>query len=488
MNVVNESRYRPGEAIDVNRITAVIGAWMIALALIVTGSTGCRPTSTAGSGSTDAVDPADSQARDVVPIEQRGDAKIRLRDVFRRYQVCSYYHDDGRVTLTSDGETSTTAPMRVRFNRREMNVDAYAARVRVDVDPNRVGAGVPDQDRVELTAWFDEVESSNFDSQVLRSGWESPMNQRLSLDRILQDEVLRSRLSAGLAGPPPQLEWLLADEPMSRLFQIDEPSRDRFEWLEDARLEKEITHRIVVTSDRDRFVFWIDPATSLIRRVELPPPPTIGEEFGSDSDWSLTLDLVDATFQPADDSVPEFSMAPSFKPIEVRQLIPIPPPPPSSLVGRRIDIRLRSSDSNADRFRVIAIMPTMAGDRRRWTQTWAGVIPLLAGATELFLIAPDSRSAETLTEFPSPPVSVRLQNDVKATMRTLRLDSGSLAVVDANDRVLLIEPSTDAGSIGNVVAVIRDSLSGVDVPRRIADDYKELIRGYRSRLDAVRLP
>jgi hypothetical protein len=92
-----------------------------------------------------------------------------------------------------------------------------------------------------------------------------------------------------------------------------------------------------------------------------------------------------------------------------------------------------------------------------------------------------------LKEFPSPPVTVFVESEVKALMRQMRLDQGAMVLLDASGKVLLIESSTQRGSIGNLIYVLQDSIAGVDVPQRIRNDYDQLWKSYRATLESVRV-
>lgn len=369
-----------------------------------------------------------------------------------------------------------------------MNVDAYATRIRVDA----LNAADPSSNRVpiRLAAWFEEPETANFDSQVLRATWVAAPNERLHLDRVLSDEVLRSRLSAGLAGPPPQLEWLLADEPMSGLFRVDADSQDTFRWLEDAQLGDQRVQRIEVVADRDRFVFWIDPNASLIKRVEFPAPEGLpsSDAAGVEEEihWGLKLDLNEATFQPG--IQPPFQLQPNHKPVPVQAFVPIPPPPPSPLLGRRMDVRDWTSKMKSAPFCMIANAPESSSDVgsiggfTTWYQDIANAIPALVGASQVHLVTHDRASADAVDRLPSPPIQGWNSTEVRDRLRQLRMAKGSLALLDSDGRVLLIETRTDRGAIGNVLAVMRDSVSGVDVPEKIRNDYETMLQAYQAQL------
>ncbi len=428
------------------------------------------------------------------------DAEIRLRDVFRRYQVTSYYDDDGKVILHAPGANvvksreTASAPLSVHFDPHELAVEAYTARIRVLAHTDTANHDV---EQIEMMAWFDEPESSHFDAQVLRHQWRSAVSDRLRLPQILDDEVLRARLSAGLAGPPPQLEWLLADHPMQKLF---EPQTE-FAWLRPASIDDVELQRIEVTSESERFVFWIDANTSLIRRVELPLPDLGAREAGVDrSGWSLRLELRSATFQPPTSGPASEFPLPPRQPKLVRAFVPLPPPPPSELIGRRISLRpFVQAISETQRARLtdneyllIAVPPADPSDLSPWLQTWMRAVPALASPqfrhVHVVVVSSDRDVQDGLRGLPAAAITVVNPRRVDKLTRQLRIDAGAMTLLQTeagNDdvgHVLLIETATNPNTLSNAFAVIRDAMAGVNVAERIEQDYDGIIRDYTTRL------
>lgn len=457
---------------------------LLAFLLIVV--TGCRPAPDAPSGTVAGVPGVD--------------AETRLRDVFRRYQVTSYYEDDAEVVLQVPGARSAsssefeTAPLSVHFDPRELTVAAYTARIRVVSEPDPADR---DREQIELAAWFDEPQTSHFDAQVLRHQWQAAVVDRLALPRILEDEVLRSRLSAGLAGPPPQLEWLLADQPMQKLFT----PQTEFVWLPPASIDDVEQQRILVTSQSERFVFWIDPATSLIRRVELPLPELGASGAVMDrSHWSLRLELRSATFQPPPTGRATAQPLPPRQPKWVRSFVPLPPPPPSQRIGRTISLQpvtqaaagQPASNITASEYLIIAIPPADYSDQLPWLQTWmqaAGVLitPQFQN-THVMVVTSSGDIRNSMRELPTSLFTITDSRSVDGLIRQLRMDAGSITLLRRTDRdrdvgqVLLNETVTNSNTLSNAVAVIRDSQSGINVAERIAQDYEAIIRDYNAKL------
>ena len=102
------------------------------------------------------------------------------------------------------------------------------------------------------TVWIVDPTTNHHDSQVLRL---PPSDQPFQPQSLLADPVLNETLSAGLAGPPPQLDWLFADHPMERLF--DENHEITFGQ---PRVLAGLTcETVLVNADGDHYRFWIDP-------------------------------------------------------------------------------------------------------------------------------------------------------------------------------------------------------------------------------------
>ncbi len=201
-----------------------------------------------------------------------------LASIFSRYRNAASYHDRGvvRLSYASGGrEESRVAPMNVWLNQNQLYVNAYDVHLLSD-------AG-------SMTAWVLDGASRNFDSQVLRI---ETKNQRPTIDTLFPDPLLADRIAAGLAGPPPQLEWLFAREPMKLLFH----SEHRFEFGPSETVDRRLCRSIHVHAENDLYVFWVDETAGIVRRVNLPPvvaSPSVGEEIQT---MSLSLELNNASF------------------------------------------------------------------------------------------------------------------------------------------------------------------------------------------------
>ncbi|GAB5512790.1 MAG: hypothetical protein Rhob2KO_05150 [Rhodopirellula baltica] len=417
----------------------------------------------------------------------RGEPRDRLRQIFARYRGSSYYQDTSEVVLRvvpmsdasselfSGGNQEQRAPFRVRWTGSQLDVQAYAVRLRV--------RSATQANQVELNAWFDEPETRHFDSQMLVDVLQKPVNQRLDLDRVLADEVLRSKLSAGLAGPPPQLEWLFAGDPMSGIF---EPTA-KLKWLPDANFAGQKMRRIAAETEGKSYVFWIDPTVSVIRRVELPLPAMEGLDTNRSS---LTLEFRKAVFAPDSGSgdATRFDFQPPFTPQRVSRFVPVPPPPPSSILGRRLPnnaMRSIRSDGNATEvvlFRLSEEEEISANEPRLIAAAITQSRQSNLSHVQWVVATEEDGFRRELSAAWSGAVTVLDSESLDDVFGLLRLKPSSAAVIDADQTVLLTEQQVNTSSIGNVIAALADDAAGVDVPAKIQADYKQLNQAYEAEL------
>ncbi|MCC9656918.1 hypothetical protein [Rhodopirellula halodulae] len=472
-------------------------AWLVRAAstlVLVAGLAGCS-SSSSSSGEGD----ASSSQQFVIA---RGEPRDRLRQIFARYRGSSFYRDSSEVVLRivpadssmatppadpmvaellAGGNQTQRAPFRVRWTGKQLDVQAYSVRMRVDASQ--------DSGPVELNAWFDEPETRHFDSQMLVDRWQKPKSQRIDLDRVMRDEVLRSKLSAGLAGPPPQLEWLFAGDPMSGIF---EPSAE-LKWLEDDVFAGQKMRRIAAQTEGKSYVFWIDPTASVIRRVELPLPPVDGLDR---SRSSLTLEFREASFAPPanEEDAFEFDFQPPFRAQRVTQFVPVPPPPPSSLLGRRMpNDTMRTLTGTGDNSRVVLFRLSEDEDANIREPHWIASAVMrarqanLAGVHWAATTADESLQRE-LAKAWTGAVTVMSDRSLRDAFGLLRLGPGGIALIDSDQTVLLTERRINASSVGNVLAALADDSAGVDVPAKIQSDYEQLQRSYEAALAKVLQP
>ena len=253
-------------------------------------------------------------------------AEDYLRHVLSRYGSTTHYRDEGEVRLSVEADGATqrfTAPMHVLLDGPNLWIAAYDGRLWSD--GNRT------------LGWIHDEKSDRHDGQVVVGPTAAP-DGRPELKRVLNEPTLREKIIAGLGGPPPQLEWLLEPDPMAKLF---DGKQTKIEYA-GIRSRDSVAHVVVeAVADGQRYRFWIDGEKSLIRSVDLPIE--LAEENPSTpAGWrvrSLELRLPNATFAPTEQRATldamRFCELPS-PPKYVRAMVPLPPPPPNRLIGRRL--------------------------------------------------------------------------------------------------------------------------------------------------------
>ena len=404
-----------------------------------------------------------------------------LKAIFTRYRNAPSYHDAGQVRLTyhAEGEfRSETAPLRVWLDRNTLDVAAYDVRLR--------------QSDRELTACIVEPTTSHFDSQVLKA--ESP-DGRPQLDTILSDSLLAARLQAGLAGPPPQLEWLLADKPMERLFD----DSHQFTFAADATVEDCPCRVVEVDAQGDRYRLWIDVREGIIRRVELPVSSLPGSSLPVTSlpvsslpgpitpfpSMKLTLELTGATFRSPQQPLDPLPLP--TRPRYVRRFVPLPPPEPSRVLGSEpSSYRLTDRGGNVildakQHDEHIRILGRFAGGETSLgslllLQSWCNRLPADVRSQAIFVVVVD-RSA--LNQVPSSlELPLAIDHDQTAE-RLLALEPGGMTILDQRGRIAWNQPFITPQSLVNAGAMIGDLISEVDVPERLRQQWQTDVHAYQ---------
>lgn len=167
------------------------------------------------------------------------------------YQALDSYEDHAYVSLRYkiDGKlVEDKAPLSIAWDSRgNLGIQAYS-----------VEAGPSDG------RWHLRIK--NDDSRVARQVLSRAVPQAVSFDWLLSDPIVSDRLSAGLAGFPPQLDLLLSDNPLHGL--LDESSG--IELLAPREIETQMCHRVLIRRGDTRYELWIDQASMLLRRLVLP--------------------------------------------------------------------------------------------------------------------------------------------------------------------------------------------------------------------------
>ena len=397
-----------------------------------------------------------------------------LKSVFLRYQSAQSYHDEGKVRLsyTRDGSRIVEeAPFKVWLDRNLLYVEAYDVRLRCD--------------QSEAVAWIADPTTENHDSQVLAFKIDQG---RPNLSQLFADQVLDEKLAAGLAGPPPQLEWLFAHQPMKHMFD-----NDCLISFQEARiLEQRPCNVVDVTQENDRYRFWIDSRSSLIRRVDLPEILLSPESYARVKDksaearFSLTVDLQNATFG-SPQMQPSATPLPS-SPKYVGRFVALPPPEPPRLLGsipsfavRDQSSQIRFVDGRTDRGVTVVsrFVTNEVNDQLYVLNQWIRLTPVELQSRVRNLIVTNPDVFNHLPQNLQIPVVVDQSGDLT---RALELEKHQVLVFDSAGRISWVQANMGIQSAAQLAAIVSDILDGVDVPGRLRDQRRGLAERYRGLL------
>tara|TARA_R110002049_G_scaffold2750_4_gene21938 strand:+ start:95438 stop:96820 length:1383 start_codon:yes stop_codon:yes gene_type:complete len=404
----------------------------------------------------------------------QGTASQLLKTIFTRYRNAVSYHDEGRVRLSylvDDQSHSETAPLSVTLDADAIDVRAYDVRLH--------------KDDGQLSAWIDDPSTNHFDSQALRVA--VPAGRPI-LDSILADPVLADHLQSGLAGPPPQLEWLLADEPMKKLFDDEH----QFAFASESSVAGHACHVVRVDAQGDRYQFWIDQKEGVIRRVELPNS-TLSSQLTLATELKLTLELDGATFRSVSSSDSQNSgvTSPPGNAKWVGRFVPLPPIEPAPILGSRPDgFQLKNAVgevtlSASGRPQPIRVLGRFAGGddsvaAAALLQNWNSRLPPNVRARTQVIIVVDRAAAD---QIPTPlTLPIAIDNDHHAE-RQFAITPGGLTILDPDGQIAWVQPQVTPAALVAAGTIIGDIIEGVDVPRRLRQQWGRDIQAYQEALE-----
>ncbi len=241
-----------------------------------------------------------------------------LQQLLATYRQASTYQDKGVVRL-SYRQNSQSAfeeqPTAVAFQRPgKLSIVAYQATVKCDGQ--------------ELWAKIDDPPSGNVDGQmIIRPAPTSPILTDLASDKLLYD-IMTSRLQR----QPIQLELLLETGGLVAAFGADIACQR----LTDAQHHSQTCFRIEVPSPGGPFVFWIDQAAFLLRRLDYPVAALVPDLANdpSISELALFADLREASIGQAV-AASQFTLEVPPNAKRMKRFARPPQPLPSNLFGQR---------------------------------------------------------------------------------------------------------------------------------------------------------
>ena len=261
--------------------------------------------------------------KSVPPATQSAPASAQavLQEMINTYRDASSYADKAFVQLhyQRDGQTyEDRAPAAVAWQSpNRISVRAYE--VEVVCDGNQLRAKIRDR------------ATHDFDGQVVTR----PVSSRLALDQFYKsDGILSLALRQGLVGYPLQLDLLLADQPLAVMMNNQEVTHT---LLEPAKIGDHLCDRVRMQSTDGVFVFWIDHAAHVLRRVEYPVA-TFAPDVANDTmvrDAHLTVEFAEVAVN-TQLSKATFALQVSADSKPVRKFIPPPRELSSDLFGKQV--------------------------------------------------------------------------------------------------------------------------------------------------------
>jgi hypothetical protein len=299
------------------RLLAISGAGLLALALIA----GCAPSDpNADQGenhTTEASDRPLGTADQALPPDPNLPADAILKRLLATYRQARTYQDQGvvRLEFRQNGEPVRQEwPAAVTFERpNKLSLVAYQATVKCNGK--------------ELRARIDDPVSGDVDDQVVVR----PAPQELKLADLAGDALLYDILASQLRRQPIQLELLLESGGLVSAFEGGVACKR----LDDRQIGDRTCFRIEVPSPGGAFVFWIDQARFVLRRLDYPAAALLPDlvQDPLNQDVQLYAELRDAVIDGAiDDALFVLDIPPDAK--RMKTFVVPPRPLPSKLFGQ----------------------------------------------------------------------------------------------------------------------------------------------------------
>lgn len=293
------------------RTVALVGgllAWLMA--------TGCDTTG-------DALLPtADSGPSGGHPIGTSASPRATIEQMVRNYQQLHSYQDEAYVRLLYDLDgkrLEDRAPLSIAWDDRgRLGLRVYSVQAGPSTDPSsgRWRLRLPEAEAI-------------VPQQVLSRA----IPPRVDFAWLLGDPLVAERLSAGLAGFPPQLDLLLAPKPLKGL--IDDKVALSFSHPE--TVDGRTCLVIRVERGAAEFMLWIDQEKLLLRRLRLPRShltPTMLQD-GRISNVDLTIEFAGARGNENTDWT-SFEVASQPEELRVSRFVPAPLPIDTSGLGEQV--------------------------------------------------------------------------------------------------------------------------------------------------------
>ncbi|QDV22369.1 TlpA family protein disulfide reductase [Aureliella helgolandensis] len=296
------------------------------------------------------------------------------------------------------------------------------------------------------------------DEQILSRA----LPRQVTLSWLLDDPLVSDRLSAGLAGFPPQLDLLLGTEPLASLVDDSAQLILRTPQVVDGRPCQVLS----IQRGKVEYVMWIDQDSHLLRRLRIPnenlAPAMLADQRVSEI--QLTIELPDIRTS-GDIDWANFTPEINARDRLVTHFVPRPPAIDTTLLDRELPPFTMQNEEG----QVVVQSSTMNRDRKILVMTWLADHPACrVAASQLSVIAQQLRSSAPevaeriqfvcIWAAPTPPAGLTFPElrkswdmpgifavDRKAMGRDLfRVNEApTLVVLDANNRLQLRELRTN---------------------------------------------
>ncbi len=295
--------------------TACLVLFVGGFAMLPLGGCGTHKADPTADGS-----PAKTPAKTASETELGVSPKDVLLQMAAAYKNAKTYHDQGVLRLTLDEPNARPvdqAPLEVALVRPgKIRIHAYQGLLLVDGKT--------------LYGQILDAPSQNLDGQVLQAS--AP--EKLQMGNLLFDPLLAGSLGGGMGLLAPQLELLLADQPLQTF--LDDKAKRRL--APDDAIEGLACRRVEVSTERGKFVFWIDRETHVLRRLQYPDLPAdpngSADAGGVGKKVRVTADFRAAAInENVDEAMFQFTPADDAK--RVSMLVMPPQPLPTDLFTRK---------------------------------------------------------------------------------------------------------------------------------------------------------
>jgi hypothetical protein len=333
--------------------------------------------------------------------------------------------------------------------------------------PNRLAVrayqGAVACDGQRLQAKILDEGSADLDGQIVSR----PIGEKLTLDDLFSDAVLRENLGGRLGLHPPQLELLLAEKPFQAFLDKAVPKvflrREEFDGRACERVEVNL---------QGRYVFWVDRENYLLRRLEYPGDVLLTPEEAQDAELQIAAEFpgaeLDAKAPAGQFTLEAFQMAVPADAKQVRFFVVPPQPLPTEIFGKRpagfefltLEGQKVTPQTLAGKVAVLAWFTNHPGSQA-CLQTLDGARAKLAGNEQIVFYAvctePTTVSNDDLRQLASDwNITIPVVRDLGAYGRDA-FDvqvAPSLVVLDAKGAVQIHEP----GDHSQLAALVQEQL------------------------------